>query len=97
MFVHMQYNHKHVIFKLESNSVYNGYTLHTHHYSPYYIQLAQYSYNSKHTHINITITKTHYIPDFYQQTYPTYDLMGASDKDMQQGTTLVFEFEYTKP
>ena len=40
--------------------------------------------------MNVIITKTHYIPNFYQQTYPPYESMGASDRDMQRGTTLVF-------
>ena len=77
-------------FELESKNVYQGYTLNTHHFSLNFGQHDQYSHNYEHTHINIIITKTHYIPNFYQQTYPTNDLIGASDKNMQRGTTLVF-------
>ena len=50
-----------------------------------------YSQNFEHAYLDINIKKTHFIPTLYQQTYPTYNSIGASDRDMQWGTTLVFE------
>ena len=76
-------------FKLESKSAYHGYKFNTFHFSLNLGQHAQYSHNSEHTDTNIKITKTHYIPYFYQKTNPIYDSIGASDKDIQRGTTLV--------
>ena len=93
----MKYNHKHVIFELKSNSVYHGYTLHKHHFLLNFGQHAKYSHNSEHAHINLIITKTYYIQNFYQHTCPTYDSMGASDKDMQRGTILVFGLNLSEP
>ena len=55
------------------------------------------SHKSEYTEMYIIIMKTHYIPNFYQQTYPTYDSMGSSDKDMQWGTTLVFGIDSSEP
>ena len=40
--------------------------------------------------MNIFNKKTHYMPNIYKQTYPTYESMGASDRDVQPGRTLVF-------
>ena len=54
------------------------------------------SYDFKHTYMNIFITKTKHTPNVYQKTYPTNESLGASDRDMQRGTTLFFT-EYTKP
>ena len=90
-FVHMKKTISMSFFELNCKCVYHVYTLHTHHFSLNFGQHAQYSHNSEHTHINIIITKIHYIPNFYKQTYQTYYSMGASDKDMQRETTLVFE------
>ena len=84
-------------FEIESKSVHHGYTLHTHHFSLNLGQDAQYPHNSEHTYIKIIITKAHYIPNFYQQTYPTYDSMEDSEKDMQRGTTLVFGIDLSEP
>ena len=36
------------------------------------------------------------MPNIYQQTYQTYESLGASDRDMQRGTTLVF-YQQTQP
>ena len=73
-----------------TNSHYNAPT------QPYHTfpkNIFNYSHDSEHTNMHIIITKTRYIPKFYQQTYPTYESMGASDKDMQRGTILVFGLE----
>ena len=48
------------------------------------------SYDFKHTYMNIFITKTQHTPNIYQKTYKTYESLGASDKDMQWGTTIDF-------
>ena len=51
-----------LFFELESNCVFHGYTLRTHHFSLYFGQHDQYSHNFEHTYINIIITKIHFIP-----------------------------------
>ena len=63
-------------------------------YNTFPENIFNYPHNSEHTNIHIIITKTRYISKFYQQAYPTYDLMGASDRDMQRGTILVFELDW---
>ena len=50
------------------------------------------SYDFKHTCMNIFITKMQHTPNIYMQTYSTNKSLGASDRDMQRGTTIVFEF-----
>ena len=40
--------------------------------------------------MNMIFMKTHHIPNFYEQIYPTFKSMGATDRDMQWGSTLVF-------
>ena len=52
--------------------------------------IAYHTYYFKHSCINIFITKMQHTPNIYQQTHPTYKSLGASDTDMQRGTTLVF-------
>ena len=69
----------------------------THHLSLNLGQHAQYSHNFENTYIERIFTKAHYIPNFYQQTYPTYDSIGDSDKDMQRRTTLVFVIDSSEP
>ena len=36
------------------------------------------------------------MPNIYQKTYPTFESLGASEKDMQQGTTLVSGLNFLK-
>ena len=48
------------------------------------------SYDFKYTYINIVILKTQHTPNIYQQTYPSYESLGASYRDMQRGIALVF-------
>ena len=55
------------------------------------------SYDLKHTLMNIFIRKIQHTPNIYQQTYPTYESLGASDRDMQRGTTLVFGIDSSEP
>ena len=40
--------------------------------------------------MNIFITNIQDTPNIFQQTYPTYESLGASVKDIQRRTTLVF-------
>ena len=55
------------------------------------------SYDFKHTYMNIFIKKMQHMPNINQQTYPTYESLGASDRDMQRGTTLVFRIYSSEP
>ena len=96
-FVHMKYNHKHVIFQTWIQECISLLRIAHTSFSLNFGQHAQYSHNFENTYIDRIFTKAHYIPNFYQQTYPTYDSMGASDKNMQRGTTLVFGIDSSEP
>ena len=64
---------------------------HTHHFFTHnFGQHIQYSHISEHAYVNINITKMNFILTLHQKKYSTYNSMGASDRDIQRGTTLVF-------
>ena len=72
MFVHMKYNKKNSIF-LALNPRAIGHDQHFTHMHIFLENIDSRSYDSKHTFINIFITKTHNLPNIYKKTYPTYE------------------------
>ena len=82
--VHMKYNHKTSHFHASISVQNHGYTLNTHKHI-FHKNIGYYSYDSKHTFMNIFITETHYIPIVYQTKYPTYESMGSSEREYVKG------------